>query len=161
MPCLTLPVQPCRLLRDAGIAQGIRCIQGIQPFIGMCQTMITDVYPVDKQPRARAQLGASQAMRQKSRGSCHVLASFVCRPSATSWETTCLVGGMREQVLVPRIFAQQLHHYFPWPLLRHACRKRTEMSRTAKLQGSQDLCLHPRKLRLPEVGRRVLTPHCC
>ncbi|CAE7263106.1 tetA [Symbiodinium microadriaticum] len=34
---------------------------GIQPFIGMCQTMITDVYPVDKQPRARAQLGASQA----------------------------------------------------------------------------------------------------
>ncbi|CAE7291228.1 tetA [Symbiodinium sp. CCMP2456] len=52
------PVARIRLLwLDFASARAI----GIQPFIGMCQTMITDVYPVDKQPRARAQLGASQA----------------------------------------------------------------------------------------------------
>eukprot|EP00434_Breviolum_minutum_P021615 symbB.v1.2.019078.t1/scaffold1542.1/size112718/13 len=34
---------------------------GIQPFMGMCGTMISDVYSADDQPAARSQLAASQA----------------------------------------------------------------------------------------------------
>ncbi|CAK9048756.1 unnamed protein product [Durusdinium trenchii] len=35
---------------------------GIQPFMGMCGTMIGDVFPADAQPAARAQLSAAQAL---------------------------------------------------------------------------------------------------
>eukprot|EP00438_Fugacium_kawagutii_P035585 Skav224925 [mRNA] locus=scaffold2105:37197:41115:+ [translate_table: standard] len=34
---------------------------GIQPFMGMCGTMISDVYTADDQPAARSQLAAAQA----------------------------------------------------------------------------------------------------
>ena len=34
---------------------------GIQPFMGMCGTMISDVHKADEQPGARSQLVAAQA----------------------------------------------------------------------------------------------------
>jgi len=53
------PVARIRLLwLDFASARAV----GIQPFLGMCGTMITDVFTVDQQPAARAQLAASQAL---------------------------------------------------------------------------------------------------
>ena len=140
--------------------------------MGMCGTMITDVFTVDAQPAARAQLAGSQAMRQHEARLCSQVSErcrqpssyTVCpaafrRPLATSWATICLAGGTHEQVRGPPSFALQLHLCYLWPLLQPACLKQTR--RFTRPQGTEDPFRLLQRRPLREPVRRARTPRCC